>query len=602
MFRGVHKLLVISILTSIAFLAGISFYKKDDIDFFFGIAESKEVSISFERNVSIKRMHVNQGKPVKKGELLLELEQSELDTQIEYIKGQIEIFSSRKNGSTLKGKVNKLPVAAAPTSSNEEEENLLDNELEDSDSESLSPDDNLKVLKNKLKAYEIQKAGLLVYAPDDSVIGEIFFKEGEKVAAFTPILNLQTQAPHFIKAYIHENMTIAPKRGQRVEVRSIGRKSYSSEAKIIAVGEKIVAFPKRLKTRPELPLWGREIFIEVPKESPFLMNEKVAIVVKDDAIFGISTEKEEERPFFKALRAQEHNISIPIEISERTNLEPSGLLYLNDLKKVLMLSDELPSDRKIEFYQMSTQGIIELKVLEILDPPVKAKDLESFSVDQNGNITVLCSLSYSKGSPSKSRNQLLWLKRDKTQLSFVKAVNLRKLLEKWALKNSKSEAAKFISEELNVEGHFWSGKDLYLGLKEPFSAEGNSVILKVTNALDLESETLLANEQVSIWQTLNLTVADKAMGISDLVFLNGTLYILSSCPKDLNQGVCGAFWKLEQSFESSSNGLKMIRFFDSIKPEGLTVNSDTREFILAFDAGRKGRPTMITIPEKDLIE
>jgi len=45
----------------------------------------------------------------------------------------------------------------------------------------------------------------------------------------------------------------------------------------VGVGSRIIEYPLRLKKRPEMQLWGREVEIHLPDGNPFLLGEKVMI-------------------------------------------------------------------------------------------------------------------------------------------------------------------------------------------------------------------------------------------------------------------------------------------------------------------------------------
>jgi len=48
------------------------------------------------------------------------------------------------------------------------------------------------------------------------------------------------------------------------------------KGKVKSVGKRIVAFPKRLTKFQNIPVWGYEVLIEMPKNS-FLFGEKVFV-------------------------------------------------------------------------------------------------------------------------------------------------------------------------------------------------------------------------------------------------------------------------------------------------------------------------------------
>jgi hypothetical protein len=77
--------------------------------------------------------------------------------------------------------------------------------------------------------------------------------------------------------YIHENVYHRVMEGEKVVVSSITGRRSSVTGRVTGVGARIVAFPERLQKRPELPLWGREVQIQIPEKNTFLLGEKVLI-------------------------------------------------------------------------------------------------------------------------------------------------------------------------------------------------------------------------------------------------------------------------------------------------------------------------------------
>ena len=64
--------------------------------------------------------------------------------------------------------------------------------------------------------------------------------------------------------------------GDVVTVVAVDRR-YNVEGKIIDIGSRIVGYPSRLLPRPDIDLWGQEIFIRIPDGNEFLNGEKVIV-------------------------------------------------------------------------------------------------------------------------------------------------------------------------------------------------------------------------------------------------------------------------------------------------------------------------------------
>ena len=122
-----------------------------------------------------------------------------------------------------------------------------------------------------------------VYAKFDGSIGSVLYKPGEQVPPFAPILTLHSSCPSFIKGYIHEELLNDVKIGQQVWIKSNGAADSKEAVQGIveSLGSRIVEYPVRLKLNPVVPVWGREAIIRLENHNPFLLSEKVLILVEE---------------------------------------------------------------------------------------------------------------------------------------------------------------------------------------------------------------------------------------------------------------------------------------------------------------------------------
>lgn len=592
MFDGVHKYLKFALVSAGILIVSISLFKSQDGETFYGIAESKEIIVNFDRNVVLKRLQVVSGKKVKKGELLAEFDQAQLEAQIAGAKNQVDELRAQ---SKLVQDLN-LDAKGVPSSKRQSK-----------NAEKKSAPDpaqlKLEFLVEQLRILEHQKEELTSYAIEDSTVGSVNFKVGENVPAFVPIITLVPQAPLQVKGYIHESVGSAPLRQQSVNVESVGLNRIRVAATVAAIGERIVSFPERLKPNADVAMWGREVVIQLPEDNPFLVGEKVLISTSNRIVAGKSLESLKTLSligFEEAQKSQEVELTIPASISGNVKLEPSGLLYLEDLDKFLLVSDEPAKQGFGEFFLLNLDGSVDPEAQKIEGYMGSLSDLESLSQDSFGHITAMSSQSLSKGESVSAREHLLSVSRDKKKFRGNLDLNLRNLLKNWAEAHLNQEAAKFLNTNLNIEGHFWNGGDLFLGLKMPMTEAHEALILRIKKAESLNAASVLGADDVSIWKKLALEANGKRMGISDLLYLDGSLYILSTCPRELNEGACGAFWKYGNPDQQGASPLKLIRYFAHTKPEGLAFRTVTREFVLVFDAGKSGVPTMLRLSEKAL--
>jgi len=315
---------------------------------FFGIAESNEVTVNFEKPVEIKNIYVVPGQHVTKGTLLLELDQSELALSLNEIKHQLSEYQLQQKiennkirtqikelkaqkiakMNTIHSEIKQLnsqhtlnkrltaelkSIIKTDFESKETVKNVISSPLQlkiESLEEELKLatqqiDIKMKALKTILyskknpltakieslkqetRLLNSTKEKLLIYSENDGIIGFVHFKHGEKVSPFFPIITIYTQFPSYVKGFIHENVYNSIAVNDKVIITSMTGKHVFTEGAVVGVGSRIIEFPERLRKRAELKIWGREVQIKISKQNEFLLGEKVMIQGKANAGFKI---------------------------------------------------------------------------------------------------------------------------------------------------------------------------------------------------------------------------------------------------------------------------------------------------------------------------
>ncbi|MCP4135836.1 MAG: hypothetical protein GY754_33015 [bacterium] len=598
----------------------INITHRSEHDNFFGIAESREIVINFDKAVEIKKIHKTPGQTIKDGELLIELDRPELTKMISDISHQLEELEAQLivNTNTIKNRINQLRVefkinkqllAGLQSLSGKENApaintaNLpspikirissLRKELE----LLVTPIKvNIRMLEKQLTLLMEEKEKLNIFAASSGLIGSINFKEGEKVAPFTPIITVHTRSPSFVKGYIHENVYNKVRIGQKTTIISMANRNIRATGEVIGVGSRIIEYPERLRFRPEFKIWGREVHIRIPGSTGFLLGEKVLINPA-----GLSASHNSNFFFSKTGFASENRDCRPRDISTRGTtvscpVEASGILYLADIKKYLLISDETHKNKAL-LHLMDLNGTI---VKEI---PIKGlkkiNDMEAVCKDGKGNIFLIASQSRNKkGKRSKKRKLFVWLKRNGQQFQLHKKIALYDLLSKASSDYKYREWARFLSGsiknsqgdiDLNIEGMFFYQGAIILGLKRPFKDGYKSVTLKLNDIKSIFSRKKLSKESVELWKEFYLKdpVTGKPAAISDLYYDGSTVYILSFV-KGPAAKRSGSLW----AYSMTKDRVRHIMPFEDMQPEGITGNSDTGELVITFDNG-SAKPSQV---------
>jgi multidrug resistance efflux pump len=317
-------------------VAAITLRFRGESSHFYGIADASEIGINLENAVEIKRIHVVQGQVIAAGDTLVELSRPELTLSINDISHQLDELRAKKHASAaasrsqirqlkavqetkinaIKSEIQQLeaqyamnrklaaelksikndgtgtPVDAAnnpvllkiESLRKELELALHPSQIEiDMLSSGLSSTDGDPVLiqaqrlENELMLLNEGQKKLLIFAPISGIVGSVNFKEGEKVSPFTPVMTLHTKSPSYVKGYIHENVYNKIAAGDTVTIYSISESGHRIRGEVVGVGSRIVEYPARLRRRPEIQIWGREVVIKIPHDNEFLLGEKVRI-------------------------------------------------------------------------------------------------------------------------------------------------------------------------------------------------------------------------------------------------------------------------------------------------------------------------------------
>lgn len=116
-------------------------------------------------------------------------------------------------------------------------------------------------------------------APADGQIGAIHGRVGEYRAAFSPLITFYEPHPSLVKGFVHESLLVGVALGDELEIGSVARPEHRCTGKVIGLGTRVVEIPERLRQFPEVPVYGREVLVSIPRENEFLQKEKVRLLL-----------------------------------------------------------------------------------------------------------------------------------------------------------------------------------------------------------------------------------------------------------------------------------------------------------------------------------
>ena len=153
----------------------------------------------------------------------------------------------------------------------------------------------MEKLKDEMDYYDVEAAKLSIEAPMDGIIGNVYCKEKENIAAFAALLTFYEKNPTMIKGFVHENLILEVEVGDTLEAISHQHEEHRCKGIITGMGSRIVEIPERLRKNPTFKTYGREVLIEIPPTNYFLQSEKVMLNLvkesKDSRFLGMFADR-----------------------------------------------------------------------------------------------------------------------------------------------------------------------------------------------------------------------------------------------------------------------------------------------------------------------
>jgi len=613
---------------------------------FYGIAESQLRSISFQHPVEIVDIPVVEGEQVDFDTRILEVRRYDLYIELQVIDEQIGEIRARQASTrhlanaeiaNLKAELSARQQALATQIDSLESTHRLNQKLLASISSEAMPGsaesspmrvriDGLKAEQKRLgqlyrtrieqqqqilldlsgpgdaRIAELgknkselrrQAQALVVRAPFAGSIGSVLFKQGEQVAAFSPVISIQGSHPGSVKGYIHEAVSNHVQIGQSVWVQSLNAIGDDPlvRGRVDSLGSRIVEYPERLKRNPLVSAWGREAIISIAPGSGILQGEKVAVVLQRpvppqqrlarllDEYLPIAEVQAWVGETAHTATSVAAAIDVRIELSDPREIEASGLVWYPPGEVYLLVSDEHSA-----IFELSPDGVLRARI--DLDEDGGVDDLESVSLD-GGYLYLAASTSKNrKGEWRSERGKFLRIKLQQGAIASSESIDLARLLAELA-NNPQTEAraraflkTAFKSGAIDVESHAVRDNRLYLGFKAPQDDDASSVILQLD---DVDGLFAGRPPKASTWLSIDLGKAanGKRRRLSDIAIDGGDIYLLS----------VAAAGKKSISFLSHYNlgngALTHISEYPGLKAEGISLDPDAKTATIVFDGGGK---------------
>lgn len=316
---------------------------------FYGFAENKETEINLDHSVQVDKILVTPGEFVKKGQLLIEVSQTDFVYDIGQEKNNIDELRIKESlwQSEVEGKINILKTkhqTELTEIQDEIQEISAEKKYQESlfvDLESIKTEDRkinydplqekinklegeknrlttlfeaelanlnqqksssknpflqkVKSIKDEIERNETRLKKLSLIAPTDGLIGNVHCKEAENITSFKTLITFYEPNPSLVKGFVHEDLLMQVNLNDSLLVRSTKSDKFQCKGIVSGLGSRIVEIPERLRKNPEFKTYGREVLIEIPTQNDFLQKEKVVIEFMNGLKISAITNNSENR-------------------------------------------------------------------------------------------------------------------------------------------------------------------------------------------------------------------------------------------------------------------------------------------------------------------
>ncbi|MDI1451605.1 esterase-like activity of phytase family protein [Polyangium sp. 6x1] len=450
---------------------------------------------------------------------------------------------------------------------------------------------NIELLKQR-------RAGYVLRATRPGRVATITKQPGEVAVAGDPVITVVRGGARVVTC-VPERVSLGVREGDAARLWIRGRSGAPLRGKTVALGALVTELPARCWVAPKVPMWGREITVELEEHVDVLAGQAFDVVFEPAAAPpSIPAAAAPPAPPSNNLAASPLPMKVPPALAKRTRFEPSGLLARGAEGRYLVVSDDTgrEGDEGTPWlFAMSKDGAIDPEPVRV-EGVDELSDVEGIAAGDSGEIYLLSSQSYSKrGKRKPARTALLRLQKDGQGFRVDGAIHLAELLDA-----NPSEAATLGlpngTRALDIEGLAFRGGALYFGLKAPLDPQGNAMIWRIASPAALFASQPLAKAGASLWARVRVDVdlAGKPTpgGISDLLFLPDGTLALSATPSTAD-GDAGALFRVEAPEAGALTPILVRKW--ALKPEGIAPSLSAGKLMVVFDAGNE-TPSFEEVP------
>lgn len=456
-------------------------------------------------------------------------------------------------------------------------------------------DADIRVAERTIEQLKQRRRGYILRATQRGRVAMIEKRAGEVVAPGEAVVRL-VNAGGRVVACVPERMGLGIREGDPAKLWIRGQSGAALRGKTTILGPLVTELPARCWTSPKVPMWGREVTVELENQVDVVPGQAFEVVFEPATVPPLAPVKAASTA---SLLATPQPMKMPAALARRTRFEPSGIVAQNKDGRYLVVSDDTgrDGDEGVPWiFAMSKDGELQADPVQIQGVD-ELGDIEAIAAGDAGEIYLLSSQSFSKkGKRKAARTALLRLRKQGSGFHVDGEVHLAELLDADTVRAT-TLGLPSGTRNLDIEGLTTRSGALYLGLKAPLDSEGRAMIWKIDSPRALFEDKNFDHAGITQWARIRVDVEvdgkTTAGGISELLFLPDGKLALTSTPSTAD-GEAGALWRVESPESGTLNPI-LVKKFPGLKPEGIANSFSPDKLMVVFDTGG-GAPLFEEIP------
>lgn len=135
----------------------------------------------------------------------------------------------------------------------------------------------IAVKEAELSQLQHSLSELILRAPVDGIVGPILQRQGDVIAAATPILQIITGRPDYLLAFVPERQIARYPKNGLVELRKPGLVGKVWFARIVELGPQVEEVPLRSRPTHNVPSFGRRIVLKLETAHELIPGESFRV-------------------------------------------------------------------------------------------------------------------------------------------------------------------------------------------------------------------------------------------------------------------------------------------------------------------------------------